>query len=335
MLLSRLRFGRGSLWKMGLGLILGLALCVWLARDVPLGEVWTGLANVQPVWVGLAFLSIVVNTVGKMVRWRGLFPGLHRPGIRSLASSLLIGQLANALLPARLGDVLRAHVLGMEQETSRALALGTIAVEKAFDIMGLLACAGLTVAWTGLPAWLYVPLIVLAGAGSAIIGLALLRPESAPLAWTERWLASRSWRVGAWLAARSRALLAGLAAMRQPWRVIETLSWSAVIWASAAATNYLVFLAFGLHLSVGAALLLLVSLTVGVVPPSSPAKLGVFHSIVVFALTAFGVERSSGLAYAVGLHFLVYAPQIVPGAILLAWGLPRASAPAVRWQERP
>jgi len=320
---------------MGLGLILGLALFGWLVHGVPLGEVWARLAAAQPAWVGLALLSVLVNTAAKVARWRGLFPGLQRPGISSLTRSLLVGQMANALLPARLGDVLRAHVLGTEQETSRALVLGTIAAEKAFDILGLLVCAGLTVAWTALPTWLYIPLIVLAGTGLALFSLALAWPERTILAWTERWAAIRSWKGGMWLAARSRAVLAGLATVRQPRRTIEACSWSAVVWVSATATNYLLFLAYGFHLSVGAALLLLVSLTIGIVPPSSPAKLGVFHSIAVFTLAVFGVERSSGLAYAVALHLLVYVPQIVPGAILVGWVLPTVSRLGPKWRQEP
>ena len=318
---------------MGLGLVLGLVLFAWMARGVPLGEVWAGLVAAQPAWAGLALLSVLVNTAAKVARWRGLFSEPHRPGIGSLTRSLLIGQMANALLPARLGDVLRAHILGTEQGTGTALVLGTIAAEKAFDILSLLACAGLTVVWMSLPTWLYIPLIVLAGTGLALFSLALAWPERTILDWMERWVATRSWRGGAWLVAKSRALLAGLASVRQPRRAVRACSWSVVVWASATATNYLLLLAYGLPLSIGAALLLLVALTIGIVPPSSPAKLGVFHSIVVFTLAVMGVDRSAGLVYAVALHLLVYVPQIVPGAILLGWVLPATSRFGPKWRQ--
>jgi len=312
---------------------LGLVLFAWMAHGVPLGEVWAGLVTVQPVWVGLASLSVLVNTAAKVARWQGLFPEPQRPGISSLTRSLLIGQMANALLPARLGDVLRAHILGTEQGTGTALVLGTVAAEKAFDILGLLVCAGLTVVWTSLPTWLYIPLMVLAGTGLALFSLALTCPERTILAWMERRAAAKSWKSGTWLVAKSRALLAGLASVRQPRRAVGACSWSIVVWASATATNYLLLLAYGLHLSIGAALLLLVALTIGIVPPSSPAKLGVFHSIVVFTLAILGVDRSVGLVYAVALHLLVYVPQIVPGAILLGWILPAASRLGPKWRQ--
>jgi glycosyltransferase 2 family protein len=331
---SRLRFEPRSLWKMGLGLVLGLVLFAWMAHGVPVGEVWARLVTAQPVWVGLASLSVLVNTAAKVARWRELFPEPQRPGISSLMRSLLIGQMANALLPARLGDVLRAHILGSEQGTGTVLVLGTIAAEKAFDILGLLVCAGLTVVWTALPTWLYIPLIALAGTGLALFSLALACPEKTMLPRMERWAATRSWQGWTWLVAKSRALLAGLVSVRQPRRAVGACSWSVVVWASATATNYLLLLAYGLHPPlIGAALLLLVTLTMGIVPPSSPAKLGVFHSIVILTLAVFGVDRSAGLVYAVALHLLVYVPQIVPGAILLGWVLSAASRFGPKWRQ--
>ena len=99
--------------------------------------------------------------------------------------------------------------------------------------------------------------------------------------------------------------------------------WSALIWVLAATTNYFLFQAFDLPLSPGAALLLLVALHIGIAPPSSPGRLGVFHAVAVLSLQAFGVEHSLALAYAVVLHLIVYLPQVVPGTAFLAWELLR------------
>ncbi|MFW6162476.1 MAG: lysylphosphatidylglycerol synthase domain-containing protein, partial [Planctomycetota bacterium] len=123
-------------------------------------------------------------------------------------------------------------------------------------------------------------------------------------------------RLGAWVAQG----LAGLAALRRPRMALRAGAWSAVIWALAAATNALVFLALGLSLPLAAALLVLTLLHVGTAPPSSPARVGVFHALVVVALEPFGVTRSAALACAAVLHLVVYAPQLVLGAAALAWG---------------
>ena len=52
-------------------------------------------------------------------------------------------------------------------------------------------------------------------------------------------------------------------------------------------------------------------------PPTSPGRLGVFHTLTVLTLEALGTDRVQGLAYATALHAIVYLPEILPGAILL------------------
>ena len=89
--------------------------------------------------------------------------------------------------------------------------------------------------------------------------------------------------------------------------------WAEIFWK----IGLTLFQAFGLRLSAGAALYLLVVLHVGVAPPSTPGKLGVFHALTVLGLGLLGVDRTTGLAYSAVLHALVYLPQIVLGAAAL------------------
>jgi uncharacterized membrane protein YbhN (UPF0104 family) len=136
------------------------------------------------------------------------------------------------------------------------------------------------------------------------------------------------WSLGESLIGIVERALAGLAALRDLRMAVTACVWSALIWALAAGTNALLFRAFGLDLSLGAALLLLVVLYAGVAPPTSPGRLGVFHALTVLTLEALGTQRASGLAYAAVLHAVVYLPEILPGAILL--GLRLAVGKGVR-----
>src|SRR6202043_3675534 len=59
---------------------------------------------------------------------------------------LSIGYMANNLLPARAGELVRAYVLGERHHVSKMFSLGTIAVERLFDglaLIGILIAAGL------------------------------------------------------------------------------------------------------------------------------------------------------------------------------------------------
>ena len=317
----------GTGWRLTLGLALGLALLALAARQVDLTQAWQGVAGADPTWTALALLAVGLTTAAKIARWRGLFPGANPPDLLQLGWALLIGQLVNAALPARLGDLGRAYQIGARAGVSKATALGTIAAEKAFDVVCLLLCCGIVATVVPLPSWLDLSLGVMSACGLLCVLLALAWPEERLLAWVEGWAGRLSRRFRPSLAGRIldllRRALAGLVALRQPRMALVAGGWSALIWALAAATNHLLFQAFDLQLSPGAALFLLVALHIGIAPPSSPGRLGVFHAVALLSLQTFGVERSPALAYAVVLHLIVYLPQVVPGAIFLAWDLLR------------
>jgi uncharacterized membrane protein YbhN (UPF0104 family) len=109
----------------------------------------------------------------------------------------------------------------------------------------------------------------------------------------------------------------GLSALREPRMALRACAWSAAAWALAAGTNYALFCALDLRLSMGAAVFVLIVLRAGVALPSLPGRLGLFHALALLALQALGTERALGLAYATLLHAVVYSIEIVPGAILL------------------
>jgi uncharacterized protein (TIRG00374 family) len=311
-------------WKVFLGLALGLILLAVAARGIELGQVLAGLARANPTWIAVAFLSVLLTTAAKIGRWQGLFPRTRQPDLLRLGKALLVGQLFNALLPARIGDVVRAYTVGTEEGISRVMVLGTVAAEKAFDVLFLLLCGGLAAIVVPLPPWLGLPLAGGTVGGVLLFLLALFGPEQSLPEWVERGIHRLPWESGTWLVGVSQRILVGLAALRESQMASVACAWSAAIWMLAAGTNYLLFLAFKLRLPFVAALSLLVLLHVGVAPPSSPARLGVFHALTILGLEAFGVDRSSGLAYAAVLHAIVYLPQIVPGIVILGLNRRRA-----------
>lgn len=308
---------RASCWSFVLGLPLGVLLLALAAGNVDLAAVREGLARAHSPWIALAFLTVLLTTLGKVARWRQLFSRAQRPGLLPLARALLVGQMANALLPARVGDVARAYLAGADGRTDAAAALGTIAVEKAADLVCLIV-AGLLAARTApLPDWVDWTLFGLAGGGLAVVLAGLVWSEARLTGWMEHRIARLPGSVGTWAPGMLGRLVSGLQALRDPASAGALFAWSAAIWLLAASTNTCLFRAFDLSLSAGAALFLLVVLHVGVAPPSSPGKLGVFHALAVVGLDLLGVDRVLGLAYGAVLHVLVYLPQIVFGLISL------------------
>ncbi len=329
--LKRLARPLSAPWvRWSFGLALG-GLLLWLAaREVNLADVAGVLAQADPGWVVGAVGSVLLSLFFRSLRWQILLapgrPNAPRLSHSLLLASLFVGQLLNALVPTRLGDLSRAYVVGREG-LSRSFVLGTVVVEKLFDAVayGLLLLGLL--ALTPLPAWAR-PAVISFVILMAMLFVALVLTgfnRGRLLGWltTARlpWL-PRSLQLG--VARRLDAGLVSLDVLQRRATVAQLLIWSLLIWGMGALTNYLLFFALGLDLPAAAALLLLIVLQVSVTLPPSPGNFGIFEGICIFTLAVFGVDRTTGLSYGLLLHAVVFLPTVIGGLISLGrlglWG---------------
>jgi len=118
----------GRVW---LGMLISGA-GLWLAvRQVALDQVLEAFSEANYFFMGIAAGMQFLALGAIAVRWRWLFR--TRPGFYGLFRVLLIAQLANSVLPMRLGVLIRAYLVGKEERTSKTLVLGTVVGEKIFD----------------------------------------------------------------------------------------------------------------------------------------------------------------------------------------------------------
>lgn len=309
---------------LAIGLALGVALAavlLWvLLRSPGWPALWDSICRARPTWVLAAVLSVLLTTASKVARWHVLFPQGRRPGILALARSLVIGQLTNALLLARLGGLTRAYVLERTAMMGTGMTLGTIAVEKALDLSFLLATVLLVTGLRLFAGGWNDAILLLSAVGLLFVVSVLLWPERRLQARLDQLGDRFPGRMSAWWLAFVRQVLSGLRALCSWRQRALAVAWSLWIWVLAASTNYLLFRAFSLHLAPGVALLLLAVLHAGVAPPSTPGRVGVFHALVVLTLTSQGVDRERSLACGTVLHAVVYGPQLALGLVALVTG---------------
>lgn len=310
------------------GAIIGSGALLLAIRGVEWRAVGSALLRTDSTMVLLALGSVVVTLALSVVRWRLLFAPDHRnrPWL-PFAGAILIGQTVNTAIPARIGELARMYLISRREGLSRARVAATIVVEKVADLAVFAVSIGLLVVAMSLPAWM-------ARSGVAFVGTAaaLVMATMALTFWSDRFLrvveraATRLPR--RWAVKVLRFAEAALDALRslRDWR-IGLLIWllSAAVLLCSILTNYLVFGALGMALSPVAALFLAVVLRIGATP-SGPGRIGLFHYLVVVALSVFGVDRTTALSYS----FVLYAVAVVP--VLIA-GM--ASAFVFRWSPPP
>ncbi len=305
---------------MALGTGLSVAF-LWLAvRNVPLSQVVATFSRADYRFVALALALVLVSPLARAARWRLLYhPDQKGLSYLRLAEVLLIGQMLNIVVPARLGEVARIYFMGQTESRSRARTLGTIAVEKWLDILMLLLLVLLVPVFVSLPPWFQDSRVTLAVFTTAFLGVALTLSYGKDRLLTLVESASHFLPEG-WRARIHRATglaLGSLDVLRSPWVGIRLQGWSLLIWMLSILVNYIIFLALGLPLPFAAALFLLVVLEIGVAVPSVPGKLGIFHYLCTLALGVFGLEKGAALGYAVLLYFVVFVPPSLLGAFFL------------------
>ena len=310
--------------KSGLRLVAGTLVSLgflWLAfRGVDWHSARETIARAN-IWLLLVALGTVVLTaLQKSARWRTMFyPDHRRLRLGRFFSIFLVGQVINAVVPARLGEVARAYLVGESEGVSKAHALWTAIVEKVLDAFTLLLLlAGMSL-FISLPLWLQQARWTLGlaiGAGLMLLALAVVFRKRA-IGWLERWNTSHPWWQRFRLPYLLQVIIDSLRLMRRPQLLGGLLGWSVVAFLTAAATNWITARALGLRLSYSACLLLLAVLQISaVVPiPTTPGRVGLFHYLCVVSLAIFGVDRDVALSYSLVLHVLVYLPMMVGGPI--------------------
>ena len=298
-----------------IGLAVTIAFGYLAVRDVDVGTAVDALRDANLWWLIPALVAFGLVVVIRAERWRTLFPPETRPPFGPVLHAVVIGYFFNSILPARAGEVARVLVLYRRTRVSRVQSGATALLERAFDLVAILALFLAASPWLPEVEW-FRPAVALA---AAVVGALLLAALALAL-FGERPLlalarpAARVTRLSVGrLQEAGRNLGRGLAGLRRGRVAVAGGVWTLAAWGATALSNWFVMLGFGLDLSLLAALLVAVTTAVGAVLPASPASLGVWEAATVLALAAYGVEASVALSYGVVLHLLNLVPFLVAG----------------------
>ncbi len=314
-------------WVFSLGVMF---LSVWLLiRELDWAQVLGALRAANYTWVIVGVLAIVGTFFARVWRWQAL---LWRTDLRfwPALTALLVGQVANLVLPMRGGDLVRAMWVRPERGAEPGIeerevapaagaseALGSVALEKVWDLLAALLCGLLLLALVPLPDWFSDS--TWSTAGILLIGGLILW---AGLRWQEvlfRWAALILARFPAgWdkaLLPRLQRLAQGLNSLQSAQASGRVFMWTVAYWGCGGLSNWAVMRAFGVNLPV-AALFLLVALMIGNAVVPTPARLGVFEGLCVVSLGLFDVPYDLALAIGLVLHLVVMGPPLLAAGVL-------------------
>jgi len=312
------------------------AFFLWLAlRGVEWREVATQLREAN--WLYLV-LAAVIGTLGVHVRALRmktlLAPVDPHVAFRPRVAGAAVGLAANNLIPARVGEVVRAVVTARLAKLPVSAVFAALVVERVLDgvitvalLFGVMALPGFPDPERAQGALTAVRIValVMAVIGIVLIAMALLPRHSARLAEATvgRVLPER---LRAPFLARLDEFIAGLAVLRNPGLLVLSVGWAVGQWLFITLSIWLAFLAFGIHEPgyVGA-LFLQCAINLAVAVPAAPGFFGPLEAAAAFGLGLWGVEKARAVSFAIGWHLGGYIGVTVLGLwyaqrLGLSWG---------------
>ncbi len=308
-----MRLDRRTLLRTLLGVGVSVIAVYVLVSSVDLGRTLEVLGGASPVWIGLMLLTTCLDVGFRGARWRWLLRPIARLPYPRVLGYTLIGYLANNVLPARLGELVRSHVLGEREAISRPTVLGTVVVERVTDTALVVAIAGGAIVLLSSES---VPTTAVAlGAvfvGVLVIGVVVLaKAHRLPFAARVVAMAERWPRVLDF----GRRLREGLVVGGRPETLAGTLLFGVLAWIASIATFWAAGQAVGIPLTPAQAALVCAGVALVTIVPSAPGYLGTFELTAREIVASYGFGREEAFAMALLVHASILFVTSLGGAI--------------------
>lgn len=321
-----------------IGIGLG-AFFVWLlVRDIDWPEVGAAIRGIDWLWFVAAQVPIFLSFFSRVQRWTYIVRATDPVSFRYLLSATQIGFLANFLLLARVGELIRALVLTRLTRIRFSQSLAFVALDRVTDLLGMMVVMGVailafhpsggvsispdTFGTEEIPVTVEEIRLGALAIGMLIVAVIsvlafLYFRRDACLALTEAILG----RVSRQLADVAERILGrfadGLAVFRSPVDMAKSIFWSLITWALFLVAITVVLEAFGIAYPWYTPFVIQALLAVVLILPNPPGFVGLFHLPVVLGLvfTMPEMDPNEAKAFAIVYYFVQW-----PAVLLLGFG---------------
>jgi glycosyltransferase 2 family protein len=311
-----------------IGFGLSLIFLGFFFRKIDFDSVWKTFKSVEYLYT-IPFILVNLSTIWiRAKRWRYLLAPIKQIKIGPLFHATAIGFMANNILPARIGEFIRAYVLGNKEQISKTASFATIVVERLFDGFAILLIFFLVILFMPFPAdrsqvftqhhikmagfFSFLLYVVALG---VLLALRFHREKANRL--IEFFFGFLPPRFSGKVIKKIESFVAGLEILQRANDILVIAGYSIGLWVVTGFSYYFLFLAFHFDLSILAAFFLLVVLIFGVAMPSAPGYIGTFHLACAGGMIFLGIEANLAKSFALLVWFVGFIPIVLLGLFSL------------------
>lgn len=316
--------GRVTFW---LGMAVTVFFFGWALVKFDFTAVWEALRKANYIWVIPAAIIETLLIFMRAARWRYFLHPVKPVSLNSASSATAIGFLANMILPARIGEFIRAWAIGKKEGISKTASFGSIVIERAIDGLSVVVIVIFLILFVDVPESQQKYWNALKATGYAVsafyllffVMLLLFHKRVKLVEWIiDTCLGVAPERFGVKIRHILESFRSGFDALENGHHIFAIFIWSIVFWSVAGGLNIAFFYAFGLYsLPFIATYLILMSQVFGSMLPSSPGFVGPYHAATVAGLLFYGVDEELALSMAIVMHATMFFTNTVPGVVYL------------------
>lgn len=317
-------------FKFFLGILISAVFLYFFIQKINWVEVWQIIKSIHYIYLLLAMGLHMIVYLLRAKRWQDLLVPLKKIPLFSVFSATIICFMGNNIFPARLGEIIRAYVLGRRENISKSAIMATIVVERLFDGFTVIVFL-IWLLWffpfpKGAeqneivnPSNLKYFGILSGGIYFAVIVFLLIAQKyyQSLLRWLGKFMQPRFSSAYEKVVDLTESFVTGLESLKRGKHLYSIIISSLLIWLMVPVVFYSLYPAFELQLPFSSAVLLTVVIALAVAVPSSPGYVGTFHFACATSLILLGVEPNKAKSFALILHGLVFVPVTVLGLIFV------------------
>lgn len=308
--------------KFWFGIGISVFFMALLFRKIDFNLLWSALVTVDYRYILLAIVCNFASYFLRAVRWHYLLIPEKRIPLSSLYPATIIGYMANNLLPARLGEFVRAFVLAQREGLQTPAVFASLVIDRLFDGFTVMLILLFTLFTLQMPQGLSEAETVLRTGGvvtfllytAIVVFLFLLKGQTMrTLAWMGILLKPFPQQLSDRIIPLLGSFIGGIRMSSKGGHVAAVLVTSLAVWFFCVIPVDMVLQGFGIHLPITASMFILVLLVFAVMVPASPGFIGTYHYACFKGLSAFGIAESTAVSIALVLHGISFFPVILAG----------------------
>jgi glycosyltransferase 2 family protein len=308
--------------KFWLGIGISVFFMVLLFSKIDFGQLLTALRAVDYRYIILSVLFTFVSYFLRAIRWRYLLITEKTISLDSLYPATIIGYMANNLLPARLGEFVRAYVLASREGLQVPCVFASLVIDRLFDGFTVLIMLLITLFTVQLPPGMEDSAMALRTGGvimfllycGILLFLFLLKKQTMrTIAFVRIILSPLPAVISDKVIPLLGSFIDGIRLTRRWTHIGAIVGSSILIWTFAVLPVDMTLRSFGVNLPIAASMFIMVLLVFAVMVPASPGFIGTYHYACFQGLSAFGIPKTTSLSIALIIHGTAFFPVIVAG----------------------